>query len=283
MSICVIIPMHGFAEMTRKCIDYTIKNAGIQHTILVVDDGSPEPFHDDRVNTIRLEKNLGFTGATNAGILWAMDRKYDYVLLLNNDTEPEPDFMRFLLEALFKDSEIGVAGSTRIIYDKEGDPLIENFGVDLISGYQAYTKDALDKDRVYVAWLPVCSALIPMEVIKYVGLLDKRMKTYCSDNDFCMRAQALGYRIALVPDSKIKHFHQTTTKHLKLYNQATLDQRVLLEKLSCSLQRQLLETYPICWSEKTWGKLIFSVYKKEKDPVLLGKEEDDKLNQPVAA
>ena len=262
MKICAVIPMYGFGDMTKKCIDYTIKNAGVEHDILVVDDGSPEPFQDNRVFIKRLDKNLGFTGATNAGILWVLEGKYDYVLLLNNDTEPEPDFLKYLLETIEKDPEIGIAGSTRIIYDAHEEPLLEHFGVDLISGYQAYTKEDLDKEIVYVAWLPVCSALIPTEVIQYVGLLDRRMKTFCSDNDYCVRIQQLGYRIALVPKSKVKHFHMHTVKHMKL--DGSQDQLVLLGKLACRLQTQLLETYPLDYEQNTWGKLDFTIHTNGK-------------------
>ena len=277
MSICVICPMHGFGDMTKKCIDYTLKNAGVELDILVVDDGSPDPFSDDRVSVLRLDKNVGFTGATNAGIMWALERKYEYVLFLNNDTEPEPDFAKLLLEALEKDPEIGIAGSARIIYGEKEQAFIENFGIDLVSGYQAYTKEDLDKPIVYVAWLPICSALMSTETIRYVGLLDKRMRIYCSDNDYCIRAQQLGYRIALVPKSKIKHFHQHTTRFLKTWDDATKDQKVLLEKLSCQLQIKLLDTYPLSWSDKSWGKLEFFVYTKDKEPYFV---EDDKSVKP---
>lgn len=269
--------MFGFGNMTKKCITHALKNAGVDISILVVDDGSLEPFHDDRVTTLRLEKNSGYTNATNQGILWAMKAGYDYVLLLNNDTEGEPDFVKLLLDVIEKDPDVGVAGSTRIIYGEGGAAFIENFGIDLISGYQAYTKDDLGKEVVNVAWLPVCSALIPMSVIHQVGLLDRRMKIYCSDNDYCVRAQKLGYKIALVPKSKVKHFHQTTTTSIKCYDQATADQKVLLEKLCCHLERQLMDTYPLDWQVKSWGKLEFFVYTKSKEPG------NDKLNQLTTA
>lgn len=269
--------MYGFADITKKCIDYTIKNAGGELDILVVDDGSPEPFIDDRVHVLRLEENSGYTNATNKGIIWAMKQNYDYVLLLNNDTEPEPDFVKYLLEALHKEPNLGIVGSARIIYDDKGKGLIENFGIDLISGYQAYSNTDLDKEIIHVAWLPVCSALIPMDVIRQVGLLDKRMKIYCSDNDYCIRAQQLGYTVGLVPKSKVKHFHQTTTRSIGCYDQAAKDQIILLDKLSCRLQRQLLELHPISWNENSWGKLEFTAYTKEKECTL------GQLNQFAAA
>lgn len=280
MRICAIIPMFGFNDMTKKCVDVTLKHAGHEVEILVVDDGSPVPFEmefgDRPIRWITLPENRGYTYATNQGILWAIHHNFDAVLLLNNDTEPEPDFLKYLVEALEADPEAGVAGSARIIY-KDDKPFIENFGIDLISGYQAYTKEDLSREVVNVAWIPVCSALIPINVIHQVGLLDRRMKIYCSDNDFCIRAQQLGYKILLVPKSKVKHFHQTTTTSIKCYDQATLDQKVLLEKLSCHLQRQLLDTYPLSWPEKSWGKLEFFVYTKDKEPG------HDKLNQLATA
>jgi len=286
MKICAVVPMFGFPEVTNKCIKFTSQNAGVDCDILIVDDASPEPFHNDADNVfvLRLEKNLGFTGATNAGMLWALDHKYDYVLFLNNDTEPEPDFLKLLLEALEKHTDLGIAASSRKITMKDGKPWIENFGIDLIMGYQAYTDTDLDKEVVRVAWLPICSALIATDTIRQVGLLDKRMRMYCSDNDYCIRLQELGYRVGLVPKSKIKHLHQMTTHSINnIYSDADRDQKVLLEKLCCHLQRQLLDTYPLDWHAKTWGKLEFFIYTKDKEPNFMEQEEDDQLNQPATA
>ena len=93
-KILVIIPMYGEEEYTRKCIDFCIKHAGIVHDLLVVDDGSPIPFSDERIPTLRIDKNGGYTPAVNQGILYAQERMYEYVLLLNNDTEAEPNFLK---------------------------------------------------------------------------------------------------------------------------------------------------------------------------------------------
>ena len=84
--ICVISPMFGFGEVTRKCIDMTFQNAGVEVDILVVDDGSPEPFivpENSRFQALMLKNNSGFTTAVNQGILWCGDR-YDYLHLLTN-------------------------------------------------------------------------------------------------------------------------------------------------------------------------------------------------------
>ena len=46
--VCVIIPMYNFGDMTRDCVKSVEENAGIEHTILVVDDGSDKPYVDER-------------------------------------------------------------------------------------------------------------------------------------------------------------------------------------------------------------------------------------------
>jgi len=69
---------------------------------IIVDDCSTEPFthDDDRVEVLRLDKNTGYTNATNQGILHCGDR-FKYIHLLNNDTEPRKDFIKILLEQRF--------------------------------------------------------------------------------------------------------------------------------------------------------------------------------------
>ena len=72
----------------------------------MVDNGST----DDSVRTIREQfpsativetgRNLGFTGGNNVGMPWALRRGADFALLLNNDTEVAPDFLRCLVEVM---------------------------------------------------------------------------------------------------------------------------------------------------------------------------------------
>src|SRR3990167_5670629 len=142
-KICVLIPMYGKKELTEKCVEMTIENAGIEdYDILVVDDGSPEPFKYKqeidtkvRVAVLRLSENSGFTNAVNQGILWCGDM-YEYIHLLNNDTEPEKDFLKHLLDAMEENRVIGIASSSRLHKREDGSVYVENHGLDLVRGHQ---------------------------------------------------------------------------------------------------------------------------------------------------
>lgn len=255
--ICVIIPMFGQEEYTRKCIDSCMKHAGIVHDILVVDDCSPTPFVDERVNIIRLAENSGFTAATNAGILWAQDRGYEFVHLLNNDTEGLPNFIKILLDILDADESVAIASSARI-YPKGG--VVELYGADLIRGFQIVMKESeLIEDTIQCNWVPVCSSLIRMSVIRELGLLNKRMRNHSSDLEYCLRIKIAGYTIVVDTRSKVLHHHEVTTKHNKIVPEQ--DQRVLLEILSGVYYAQFMKEMPLDPESGTYGRLVFDTVK----------------------
>jgi hypothetical protein len=269
-DVCVIIPMYGFNEITDKCLSLVLENAGMDIDVLIVDDGSEIPYaanptNSYRVKVLRLDKNSGYTNAMNQGILWCADR-YKYILTLNNDTEPLPDFIKILYDVMEKDPSIGIACSVRRCV-LDGKELNENWGTDLLRGYQLFSEEDLDSNDgrgiIDCVWIPICSALISLKLIREIGLLDKRMINHCSDNDYCVRAKMAGYRVVLVSKSKVIHHHATTTKKHNI--NADRDQRVLIEKMAGVQYQQLFTSMPLDYENDTWGRLEFSYYTKKDD------------------
>ena len=52
--------------------------------------------------------NLGFAGGNNK-VIQSIYKEYSYVLLLNNDTVVQPDFIERMLDLMNEDREIGFA------------------------------------------------------------------------------------------------------------------------------------------------------------------------------
>lgn len=259
-NICVIIPMHNFGWMTNDCIEITLKNAGVPVDIHVVDDGSKEPFVNNSVTVHRLDKNVGFTNAINHGILQCWG-KYKYIHFLNNDTAPYPDFIKRLFDVLDKNPDIGIAGSVREVFI-ENVKYLETWPIDLFAGWTTYIKEELKDEFYHCPWIPLCSTLIKTETVQATGLFDRRMRTYCTDNDFCMRAGQLGYKTVLVPKSVVFHMHEVTTKSLKL--DPSEDQPILLEKIRGDYMKDLLEHFPLDSGTGLRGKLGFTTYDGDK-------------------
>lgn len=264
MTCCIVIPMYDKAEYTKKCIEFVYKNAGHSFDILVVDDGSKRPFTKDdtphNVRVLRLDKNSGFTAATNAGILWAQKKDYDCVLLLNNDTEPEPNFLKELIDCMESDKSIGICGSVRRHTNRPVE-CIELCGSDLIRGFQYFTdENKLPAKPIECNWIAICSGLIRMDMVREIGLLDKRMINHCSDTDYCFRAKFAHWKVMLVPKSIVLHHLSVTTSANNIL--VDDDQRIMLEKLAGLDQAKLMAAMPLDGEKNTWGRLTFEVYQK---------------------
>lgn len=251
--------MFGKADMTSRCVDLVIENSGVSCDILVVDDGSPEPFYDDRINVLRLDKNSGFTSAVNNGIVWCSDL-YEYLMLLNNDTEPEPNFIKYLLDVLENEPVVGIASSSRIHKKDDGSAFIENYGLDLVRGHQLVSDKDLEDNVIYVDWLPTCSSLIRMSMIREIGLLDKQFRNHCSDSEYCVRANMNGWNVALVPKSRVLHHWSQTTQENSI--DPSEDQNKFIAKLAGLKYAELMKRVPLDCDRKIYGQLQFMTYTK---------------------
>lgn len=258
--ICVVIPMFNKADLTDRCVEMTVANAGIECDILVVDDGSEIPYENGSINVLRLNENSGFTNATNQGILWCSDR-YEFIHLLNNDTEPEPNFISTLLDVMDNNSSIGIASSSRIHNEADGSfACIENYGLDLVRGHQLISRTNLPDDVIFIDWLPTCSALMRLEMIREIGLLDKQFRNHCSDSEYCIRANMNQWNVALVPKSRVLHHWSLTTSENKI--NPSEDQNKFIAKLAGLKYAELMKRVPLDCEQKTYGSLQFMTYNK---------------------
>ena len=100
-KITIIIPNYNGVHFLGPCLAALEGQTCQDFQLLVVDngstDGSVEWLKEHSVPAVFLPENTGFSGAVNVGI-----RRADtpYVILLNNDTEPEPDYVKELLRAI---------------------------------------------------------------------------------------------------------------------------------------------------------------------------------------
>lgn len=262
MKIIVQIKTYNFPEMTRECVASVKKNAGIEHELMVIDNGSDIPYEDANCEHIlRIPKNQGYTAAVNEGIKWC-NNHYDYIFVMDNDMiAHKPDFLKHLVDAMEADKNLAIASSVRWTTYGRDTYYHELCGEDIIRGQQSLTRDEMDSHgTMECVWVPGCSMLLRSSVIQEIGLFDKRMITHCSDNDICFRAINAGYKIAYLPKSQLTHIRNVTVKHLDTLPYA--DQRVLIEKISGLEYLKILNTLPLDAENKIWGKISFITYKK---------------------
>ena len=261
VKISVVIPVYGFGELTDRCIDACKKNAGIEHDILVVDDCSDTSYENPNAATIRIKERSGCTKALNIG-LRALRLNYDYVLLLNNDTIPQPDFLKNLVECAESDKGIGIVASTRI---NSWDPYREaGPGMDLTTGLVRYEKSPDDwKGPIQCIWTPFCSVLFSRACVEYVGLLDEKLINHCQDNDYCLRAVFMGFGIVVEPRSKVFHYQSVTIHSLNI--EPYDDQITFARKWFGPAHNQILNAIPINYELRKYGVMGFRYEIRDTD------------------
>jgi GT2 family glycosyltransferase len=211
----VILNWNGWRD-TIECLESLSKITYPNYKIVVVDNGSKDNSADNlqkRFPNIKLVKNpdnLGFAGGNNVGIRESLKSKADYVLLLNNDTTVEPDFLDRLVEAITGDEKIGIA-SPKIMFYREPDNIWFVGGGFLpwlkkpFHKYYGERDSKQVKATTEVDWVSGCCMLIKREVFGKIGLLDADYFNNYEDVDFCVRAKKAGYKIVIVPEAKIYH------------------------------------------------------------------------------
>src|SRR5258706_106885 len=118
----VIVNWNGISD-TIECIESLMKIEYSDFDVIVVDNGSSnndadklkEKFSMTRV--IALKRNLGFAIANNVVIRIVLTGGADYVLLLNNDTIVNKQFLSKLIKIAQNNSRIGILESKQYFYD----------------------------------------------------------------------------------------------------------------------------------------------------------------------
>lgn len=157
---------------------------------------------------IRNTANVGFAVATNQGVERARTLGYDAVLLLNNDTAFDGDFMGGLAEAATQVPAPILAPV--VLYHATPDRAwFAGGGFTWARGaYMAHASEKIppgDAPWWPADFAPGCALLVPMAVFDRIGLLDERFFVYWEDADFCMRCRKAGVEIAVLRAPTILH------------------------------------------------------------------------------
>ncbi|MFN8224463.1 MAG: glycosyltransferase family 2 protein [Gaiellales bacterium] len=204
--------------------------------VVVVDNGSRDGSaehvkeHWPAVEVIRIPENIGVAAALNRAVA-AGDT--EYLALLNNDIELEPDWLGELVAALDTHPEAAAASGKllryheREIIDSAGDLLLWSSAV-LNRGAGERDRGQFDEPgRVFAACAG--AALYRRSAFELVGGFDESFFAYAEDIDWGTRAQLLGLSARYTPTAIGYHVGGATTgKRPRLYircqrrNQLTL-------------------------------------------------------------
>jgi GT2 family glycosyltransferase len=208
--VYVIVLNYNGRRWLEPCVDALLGTRYDNFRVVVVDNASTDEGVDllrsrhPQTRLIRNDRNLGFSEGNNVGIREALADGADYVVLLNPDTKVEPDWLQNLISVGEREPNAGILGAVQLEYDSDE--------------FNSWTRTALPnlleelkrpetaRPWVRVEWVEGACFAVKRAVFESVGLLDPIYFAFYEEIDFCRRAAAAGYEIALVPRSRIRHF-----------------------------------------------------------------------------
>jgi GT2 family glycosyltransferase len=170
------------------------------------------------VHLLRLEKNLGYAGALNRGILWGRETLgVGSFWLLNNDVRAQPDALRSLVDARDAIPDSGLCGSVLLDWDQP--EVIQAIGgvYNKLLGVGWHLRELpggpAPAETVCLAVdYPVgASLLVEQDYIDKVGLMDDSYFLYYEEMDWVERGRRQGYRPVIALKSRILHKEGAST------------------------------------------------------------------------
>ena len=230
-TVFILILNWNSYDDTLECIISLQKIKYQNHRIIIIDNGSKTNEIDNikkkfnEIEIIHSDKNLGFSGGNNIGIEYSIKNGAELILLLNNDTIVEPDFLNHLINASNDNEKIGITVPKIKYYSNPDNIWYAGGYISNLKG-SAYTIGEGESGEKYqinkfVTFATGCCMLIKKQVFEDVGYWDEDYFLYLEDADFCKRTTVAGFKILFVPGSKIFHKVNTATtknnKNLPLY------------------------------------------------------------------
>jgi len=197
VSVTAIIPMWNRADLTRQCIASLRAQTVPFDRIVVVDDGSTEPYVG--ADVIRLAKNSGFAAAVNAG--WRA-AETTHVAVINNDVRLDPAWLERLLVASGWFATGKLYGPTGLL-DGTFD-LLSRGGFPWRAGHGRPDGPRWNEPRE-IAMASFTAVLLRTELRERVGYLDEAFGTYFEDVDFGVRCRKAGLSGSYVPGATGVH------------------------------------------------------------------------------
>jgi len=164
-----------------------------------------------RLILVKNNQNYGFAKGNNIGIKWAIKNlNPEYIMLLNNDTVVDKNFVNELIAPMKLNKKLGIVGPENFNYYA---PKIRGCSKGIIGYWTGvmsidkstnnHKKPSKNKKDIFITGTCICFS---KHVINNVGFLDEIFYFGGGEDiDICIRAANKGYEIASIPSSIIWH------------------------------------------------------------------------------
>jgi GT2 family glycosyltransferase len=248
--VSIIIPAYNKWEVSYACFVTLLRNCtGVPYEVIFADDVSTDETKNaeqylKNVKVLHNKENLRFVKNCNNAAKYA---KGKYIVLLNNDTNVQKNWLESIISLFESDPRIGIVGSKLIYPDgrlQEAGGIIWANGVPENYG-NLYNPNEYKYNYVReVDYVSGASLAIPRVLWEKLGGMDEDLTPgYFDDSDLAMTVRQSGYRVMYQPQSVLIHYegttHGTNTKSgFKSYQ--VINQEKFIKKWHTVLQEEHL-------------------------------------------
>jgi len=210
-AVAIVVLTWENYEETADCLDSLRSVDYENYRVVVVDNGSK----DGSLSRLRREhgwcefvandENIGFARGNNVGISHALDTGADYVLLLNDDTLVEPDFLRPLVDTMERYERVAAVGGVNLLPDSGR---VHNAGYIFhpwLAAKSELLREPVTDEPYPVDFVQSCLILLNPEFLDEIGLLNESYFLGMEDVDLAWKARSRGWKVLVAPDSEIYH------------------------------------------------------------------------------
>ncbi|MBX9601508.1 MAG: glycosyltransferase family 2 protein [Bryobacteraceae bacterium] len=222
--VAVVVVNWNRCKLLLAALTSLSRQRGLTPEIIVVDNGSTDGScaavrdftraslpQGWKLTLIENTENRGFCAANNQGIFAS---SAEFVALLNNDAEAEPEWLWELLRMFEDRPDVGMAASKILVWEEPG--RIDKAGHLMYPDGQNRGRGTGELDRGQydqveeVLWPDGCAAMYRRAMLDEVGGFDEDFFAYADDAELGLRARIAGWRCMYNPRAVVRHHRGAT-------------------------------------------------------------------------
>ncbi|MDX1414311.1 MAG: glycosyltransferase family 2 protein [Candidatus Promineifilaceae bacterium] len=210
--VSIIVPHLNGKHHLPDCLGSLRRQTFQDFEVILVDNGSTDGSQEflrekfPEVILIELESNQGFTGACNVGYEAS---KGGIVILLNNDTESDPNWLQIIVDGFERLPQAGSIASKMLLFNERNvfHTAGDYYRLDGIPGNRGvWLQDQGQFDREEVVF-SACggAAAYRRRMLEEIGFLDDDYFFSCEDVDIAWRINLMGWQVVYLPTAVVYH------------------------------------------------------------------------------
>lgn len=224
VELLIVLVNYNSYKHTKECIDSIMNQTYKKFKIYIIDNNSNavdreqiKLLKDNNIVVIISKYNRGFAAGNNLGLLYALKNQIPYVLLLNNDTVCEGDFLQKIIRKAKDNCTCVVCPKINNYYIRNqimyaGGEIVQYKGGVKIYGVNK-NSPKFNKDK-WISFAHGCCMLLPLEIITQIGTLPEHYFLYFEDTAYSKKIQEGGYKILYAGNIEIYHKESMSTDKL---------------------------------------------------------------------